>query len=168
MTRLKEKEYTCTKMGQPILESGSTISSTATARRSGLTVHSTKAASWKDLRKVMGHSFGSMGVDMMASSRPTISRASDTMSGPTGGNIREYGRTTRCMETECSHGRMDDATKETISTTRRKDMASLPGQTAGHTRDIGKMANKMAEECIKTKMVYSEADCGVMARKSNG
>ena len=55
--------------------------------------------------------------------------------------------------------------RETTSTTRNMDMVRTPGQTAGNTKEIGCMENKMAKALTLPQMVQNEKEYG---EKENG
>ena len=55
--------------------------------------------------------------------------------------------------------------RETTSTTRSMDMGHTPGQTAGNTKEIGCMENKMVKVPTLPQMVQNEKEYG---EKENG
>ena len=50
--------------------------------------------------------------------------------------------------------------RETTSTTRNMDTGRTPGQTAGNTKEIGCMGNKMVKEPTLPQMVQKEKEYG--------
>lgn len=102
------------------------------------------------------------------SSRPTTSKAMVATSGSMAENLKDFGKTIKCMERALSSGVMAGSTKASTSMRRRKDMESLPGLMEDATRDSGKMENRMVREFTATRKGWKEQAFGQTARKLNG
>ena len=57
--------------------------------------------------------------------------------------MKDFGRTIKCMEMECSHGQTEENMKENIMMTKSKVEVSLPGLMVECIMEIGIMASSM-------------------------
>ena len=108
----------------------------------------------------MGHSSGAMAASMRDNSKTTTSKDLATMFGLMGDNLKEAGKTTKCMGGESSSGPMEDAMMESTSPIKKKGLESLAGQMGGATEANGKMENKTAGEFTATRKESKEAAHG--------
>ena len=89
-------------------------------------------------------------------------------SGQTEECLSEIGSIIICTVTELTLGRMVEATKATMSTTKSKDLGSTPGQMGANTTVCGRMASNTAKESTSYLQGCSEEAFGAKAIVRSG
>jgi hypothetical protein len=101
-------------------------------------------------------------------SKPTILKATAISAGMTERSMKDFGSKTKCMEKEISYGLMEEDTRESIRTIKKKGMDSLHGQMDDPTKDNGKMGSRTEEGCTKIRKDKKKLEFGQTGRRSNG
>jgi len=111
---------------------------------------------------------GSMETGTRGSSRLITSKDMGGIPGWTADSFRVSGGIIKCTGKEPLSGQMAENMKDSMSTKRNRDMASLVGLTEESIWETGRMESKMGEAYIGIRRELRERDCGVMAKKLSG